>query len=259
MVPTWVRLVDLPDKCWKPAALSKIASCLGNPICIDYMTNVAKKRDFARMLIEIDSSIPPVESIPILLPSGETIHQAVFYELYPCFCVNCKSSKHWVEKCPKLKGIPPSDLAFPPLKIVDCKRNGNDWRWNKEDMSSPDSVETETDSLSPVEGEPVASAGEVVGLQGEVVEVPAVPGVSSPQPDVPSGCDVLIHWIPNPQQLWIHLRVTRRVIHLPKWFHVLPLLYQFWMDVMKKSRSFPAPPPFVLSNLTILFNCDSLG
>nr|GMD42192.1 hypothetical protein JCGZ_08271 [Ipomoea batatas] len=103
MVPTWVRFVDLPDMCWKPEALSKIASCLGNPICMDKPTKEKKKRDFARILVEIDSSIPPVENIPIALPNGEIIHQAVFYELFPCFCVNCKSSKHYMEKCPKLQ------------------------------------------------------------------------------------------------------------------------------------------------------------
>nr|GMD47176.1 hypothetical protein JCGZ_08271 [Ipomoea batatas] len=159
MVPTWVRLVDLPDKCWKPEALSKIASCLGNPICMDYNTKIAKKRDFARMLVEVDSSIPPVESIPILLPNGETIHQAVFYEQYPCFCVNCKSAKHWVENCPKLKGIPPSVSTFPPLKIVDCKRNGNEWRWNKEDLT-PESVEPDTVE-KPVERSAVGVHSEV--------------------------------------------------------------------------------------------------
>nr|GME05396.1 hypothetical protein JCGZ_08271 [Ipomoea batatas] len=162
MVPTWVRLVDLPEKCWKPEALSKIASCLGNPICMDYNTKIAKKRDFARMLVEVDSSIPPVKSIPIILPNGETIHQAVFYEQYPCFCVNCKSSKHWVESCPKLKDIPPSASAFPPLKIVDCKRNGNVWRWNKEDLT-PESVEPDT------VGKPVEGSSD--GVLSEVQEV----------------------------------------------------------------------------------------
>nr|GMD70677.1 Endonuclease/exonuclease/phosphatase protein [Ipomoea batatas] len=92
---------------------------------------------------------------------GETIHQAVFYEQYPCFCVNCKSAKHWVENCPKLKGIPPSVSTFPPLKIVDCKRNGNEWRWNKEDLT-PESVEPDTVE-KPVERS-------VVGVHSEVQE-----------------------------------------------------------------------------------------
>nr|GME01729.1 MADS-box protein SOC1 isoform A [Ipomoea batatas] len=177
MVPTWVRLVDLPDKCWKPEALSKIASCLGNPICMDYNTKLAKKRDFARMLVEIDSSIPPIESIPILLPSGETIHQAVYFEQYPCFCVNCKSSKHWVENCPKLKGIPQADSAFPPLKIIDCKRNGNEWRWNKEDIS-PESVEPETVE-KPADG---PSDGDL--LESQVVVSPSEPA----EPSAPADC-----------------------------------------------------------------------
>nr|GMD16276.1 hypothetical protein Iba_chr07cCG7810 [Ipomoea batatas] len=51
--------------------------------------------------------------------------------------------EHEVENYPKLKGIPPSVSTFPPLKIVDCKRNGNEWRWNKENLT-PESVEPNT-------------------------------------------------------------------------------------------------------------------
>nr|GME00182.1 hypothetical protein JCGZ_08271 [Ipomoea batatas] len=130
MVPTWIRLVDLPVECWHPAAYSKISSCIGNPICMDSMTQVGWKKDYARMLVEIDTSIPPLESVPITLPNGDKFHQAVFYEVYPRYCVNCNSSRHYKEKCPKLKSCVEENVSIDHL-IVDCKRMDLSWRWNK--------------------------------------------------------------------------------------------------------------------------------
>nr|GMD59702.1 hypothetical protein JCGZ_08271 [Ipomoea batatas] len=130
MVPTWIRLVDLPVECWHPAAYSKISSYIGNPICMDSMTQVGWKKDYARMLVEIDTSIPPLESVPITLPNGDKFHQAVFYEVYPRYCVNCNSSRHYKEKCPKLKSCVEENVSIDHL-IVDCKRMDLSWRWNK--------------------------------------------------------------------------------------------------------------------------------
>nr|GME04580.1 hypothetical protein JCGZ_08271 [Ipomoea batatas] len=129
MKPTWVRFTDLPSKCWKPAAFSKIASCIGNPICMDKVTKIGKKRDYARILVEIDSSIPPLEYVPVLLPNGETFNQAVFYEDYPCFCMHCKSVRHYKEQCPKLEPLPGSGDRREPRQIDICKRVGLEWKW----------------------------------------------------------------------------------------------------------------------------------
>lgn len=56
MVPVWVRLPGLPIQCWHPLALSRIASCIGRPISMDAMTRDMRKEDYARVLIEVDSS-----------------------------------------------------------------------------------------------------------------------------------------------------------------------------------------------------------
>nr|GMD27219.1 protein of unknown function DUF4283 protein [Ipomoea batatas] len=131
MKPTWVRLTELPNICWKSAAFSKIASCLGNPICMDKVTKIGKKRDYARILVEIDSSIPPLEQVPVLLPNGDTFNQAVFYEEYPCFCLHCKSVRHYKEQCPKLEPLPGSGDRRAPRQIDNCKRVGLEWKWKK--------------------------------------------------------------------------------------------------------------------------------
>nr|GLL21477.1 uncharacterized protein LOC109184888 [Ipomoea trifida] len=208
MVPTWVRFVDLPDMCWKPEALSKIASCLGNPICMDKRTKEKKKRDFARILVEIDSSIPPVEKIPIALPNGEIIHQAVFYELFPCFCVNCKSSKHYMEKCPKLQGIPIADRSASLVEIFNCKRSGLDWRWKKGDeIVHSGGTGDVSDGL---EDNPITGLDECA-KDGPLVENPALvenPTLDSPdlvdsaQEDVsPTSIDTCIPDAPAPNSV----------------------------------------------------------
>nr|GME05516.1 hypothetical protein JCGZ_08271 [Ipomoea batatas] len=208
MVPTWVRFVDLPDMCWKPEALSKIASCLGNPICMDKRTKEKKKRDFARILVEIDSSIPPVENIPIALPNGEIIHQAVFYELFPCFCVNCKSSKHYMEKCPKLQGIPITDRSASLVEIINCKRSGLDWRWKKGDeIVQSGGTGDVSDGL---EDNPITGLDECA-KDGPLVENPALvknPTLDSPelvdsaQEDVsPTSIDTCIPDAPAPDSV----------------------------------------------------------
>nr|GMC86851.1 Vestitone reductase [Ipomoea batatas] len=122
MVPTWVRFTDLPAKCWKPATFSKIASCLGNLISMDKVTKIGNKKDYARILVEIDSSIPPHVSVIDLLPNGETFHHAVSYEVYPRFFMHCKSVKHYKEQCPKLEPLPGFGDRRAPRQIENCKR-----------------------------------------------------------------------------------------------------------------------------------------
>nr|GLL25442.1 hypothetical protein D5086_0000250420 [Ipomoea trifida] len=68
-------------------------------------------------------------SVPVLLPNGETFHQAVSYEVYPRFCMHCKSVKHYKEQCPKLEPLPGFGDRQAPRQIENCKRVGLEWRW----------------------------------------------------------------------------------------------------------------------------------
>nr|GMC81198.1 uncharacterized protein LOC109184888 [Ipomoea batatas] len=207
MVPTWIRLVDLPVECWHPAAYSKISSCIGNPICMDSMTQVGWKKDYARMLVEIDTSIPPLESVPITLPNGDKFHQAVFYEVYPRYCVNCNSSRHYKEKCPKLKSCVEENVSIDHL-IVDCKRMYLSWRWNKPggdsvnaepepavvcgdgaEMGDPNEEPSEIPATTPVpldtsQSEPAVAEMRVSAQDGEgTVMVTPVPSSATESPN----------------------------------------------------------------------------
>lgn len=51
IVPTWVQLHNLPLQCWNTRAISRIASRLGKPLCVDQITLERKRISYARVLI----------------------------------------------------------------------------------------------------------------------------------------------------------------------------------------------------------------
>lgn len=90
---------NLPLQCWNVRAIRKIASKLGKPICVDNFTLERKRISYARVLIEIDTSISPLEVFEVKLPSGITYSQYVHYENLPKFCNHCFMFGHIREKC----------------------------------------------------------------------------------------------------------------------------------------------------------------
>lgn len=107
-LPIWVQFPDLPMNCWHPKALSRIASCNGKQICTDRMTKEMRRGNFARVLIEIDTSEHPNESMSVNLPNDVTFNQPVVYELQPCFCLKCHGKDHHTENC-KVKYVIPQN------------------------------------------------------------------------------------------------------------------------------------------------------
>lgn len=69
IVPTWVQLHSLPLQCRNTCAINKITSKLGKPICIDNIRLERKRISYARLLVEIDTSVTPPESFYVKLPS----------------------------------------------------------------------------------------------------------------------------------------------------------------------------------------------
>lgn len=53
-IPIWVRLPNLNFYFWTNFALSKIASVIGNPICMDYATATGTRYAFDRICVEVD-------------------------------------------------------------------------------------------------------------------------------------------------------------------------------------------------------------
>ncbi|KAJ6287682.1 hypothetical protein OIU76_030636 [Salix suchowensis] len=53
-IPVWVKLPNLPLRCWSENCLSKIASVIGNPNECDMLTSSMTRLSYARVLVEID-------------------------------------------------------------------------------------------------------------------------------------------------------------------------------------------------------------
>ncbi|GAA0164576.1 hypothetical protein LIER_20174 [Lithospermum erythrorhizon] len=100
-VPTWVLFHDVPLFVWSESGLSKIASKVGIPMYTDKVTKDRTKMSYARCLIDVDVSKPPVMEFGVKLSGGRRYIQKVTYECYPDYCCECKTFGHNVFKCKK--------------------------------------------------------------------------------------------------------------------------------------------------------------
>lgn len=96
---TGVQLYSLPLQCWNTQAISRIASKLGKPLCLDKNTHERKRISYAHILIEIDTSVIHVDSFEVRLPSSTQYTQYVTYAHLPKFCVHCYLFGHHKDKC----------------------------------------------------------------------------------------------------------------------------------------------------------------
>jgi hypothetical protein len=100
-VPVWVKLPNLPLKCWTPRCLSKLASVLGKPIQCDKLTSTKERLSYARVLVEVDLLEDLRSSIDVVLPNGNPLCQKVIYKTLPKFCKSCKVFGHSIRACSK--------------------------------------------------------------------------------------------------------------------------------------------------------------
>ncbi|GAA0185596.1 hypothetical protein LIER_32884 [Lithospermum erythrorhizon] len=119
-VPTWVLFHDVPLSVWSESGLSKIASKVGIPMYTDKFTKERTKMSYARCLVDVDVSKPPVLQFGVKLPGGQRYTQKVTYECYPDYCCDCKTFGHNVFKCPKkvneaVTPVVPSPVVPPPV------------------------------------------------------------------------------------------------------------------------------------------------
>ncbi|CAH9071104.1 unnamed protein product [Cuscuta epithymum] len=106
-VPIWIKLPKLAMRLWKAKELGMIASQVGVPIIADKITQDIVYTHFARVLVEVDVTKPPVTQFPIVPPSGNEYMQQVIFETYPDYCYNCKMYGHHPFNCLKLN--PPKE------------------------------------------------------------------------------------------------------------------------------------------------------
>jgi len=98
-LPTWVKLPNLPLRCWTPLCLSKLARMIGKPIHCDIPTANMSRLSYARILVEVDLLYELPQAIQVVLPNGMPFSQQVTYESLPRFCTRCRVISHSANVC----------------------------------------------------------------------------------------------------------------------------------------------------------------
>lgn len=88
--------------------MSIIGSYIGIPIQTDHFTNKRNKADFARLLVEVDTTQLLLREVKIHLPSSRELKQPIIYEVEPILCSKCHRLGHTYEVC---KGVPKNAKA----------------------------------------------------------------------------------------------------------------------------------------------------
>ncbi|XP_060195465.1 uncharacterized protein LOC132624755 [Lycium barbarum] len=112
-IPLWVRFPNLLLNCWEPDSLSRLASGLGTPLCADECTLKMERISYARVLIEMDITVPLPTSVKILDSSGKTFDQVVDYEWWPQYCPVCCQIGHVCPVQPPKKVQPKQNKREP--------------------------------------------------------------------------------------------------------------------------------------------------
>ncbi|KAK9273415.1 hypothetical protein L1049_018225 [Liquidambar formosana] len=98
----WIRLYGLAQEYWHRQNLLEIARGVGIPLQIDRATLNQVYGHYARILVEIDMSQTPPESIRVER-EGFGFFVDVYYENLPAFCSHCQSVGHDAIHCRVVK------------------------------------------------------------------------------------------------------------------------------------------------------------
>ncbi|XP_019263163.1 PREDICTED: uncharacterized protein LOC109240928 [Nicotiana attenuata] len=94
MVPLWVQFPELPLNCWELETLSRISSVLRNQVYADECTSRVERISFARVLVEIDVTVPLPRMIKVQGPTGRNFEQEVWYDWVLDYCEVCLQVGH---------------------------------------------------------------------------------------------------------------------------------------------------------------------
>lgn len=101
-IPIWVKFPNLRMTCRSITALSKISSCIGNPIYMDKPTAAGERIAYAKVLVDIsvDATLPDSLTIGC---NGKLFAQEVEYYWKPKPCTSCGAFNHSNSSCPVQK------------------------------------------------------------------------------------------------------------------------------------------------------------
>ncbi|XP_057779554.1 uncharacterized protein LOC130998137 [Salvia miltiorrhiza] len=98
----WVRIYNMPAEYWHPEVFAAIGRTLGFPIKLDGTSANWEVGSFARLLVEIDLSLPLIDSMTIDCDITSFYVEFV-YEQLPRYCSLCNITGHVLDKCKRLK------------------------------------------------------------------------------------------------------------------------------------------------------------
>ncbi|XP_058766770.1 uncharacterized protein LOC131640389 [Vicia villosa] len=94
VLPIWITFPNLPLHLWGKISISKISSAIGKPITTDECTAKKLRISYARVLVEVDITQKPRDTICIKDHVGKKIEQKVEYEWRPRYCHSCLKVGH---------------------------------------------------------------------------------------------------------------------------------------------------------------------
>lgn len=125
-IPIWVRFPNLNFCFRSSSALSKIASVIGRPICMDHATASGTRFVFARVCIQvgIDAEFPAEIRMKY---KEKTILQRVEYAWKPNPCKTCNTFHHGSNGCPvQVAAIKPKQIWVPKHPTEPMLNNESD-------------------------------------------------------------------------------------------------------------------------------------
>ncbi|XP_070047064.1 uncharacterized protein [Nicotiana tomentosiformis] len=82
MIPLWVQFPNLSLNYWEMETLSMIRSVLGNPIYTDECITKVERISFARVLVEMDVTVPLPHAIKVQDPTGRIFEEEVWKQIH---------------------------------------------------------------------------------------------------------------------------------------------------------------------------------
>lgn len=95
----WIKFPSLNLACKTVNGLSKLASCIGIPFCMERLTASGSNPSHTRVLVDVSAESPLPDSLKFLC-KGNPLEQEVEYLWKPNACKNCHIFNHSTRFCP---------------------------------------------------------------------------------------------------------------------------------------------------------------
>lgn len=98
-VPIWTKLSNIPYELSTEDGLSEIASIVGKPLQMDFLTSDGDKLHFARVYVEVNLKDDLPKEVEVILLDGSSHFVQVEYMGKPVLCNTCHRVGHDESSC----------------------------------------------------------------------------------------------------------------------------------------------------------------